>query len=145
MVPLYAARVEDLRIRCFVGVTCRHCGHLAELAVVRLREKLAPYRFIKHLGPELRCRACHRKGAEVDARGGAWVLRVIARAHYECRYYGASGQGKLAIHDTIISSPRDLSNAAGFSAMKLSEILVSSLTFTPVGRHSSLGCCKTPS
>jgi hypothetical protein len=37
--------------------------------VVRLREKLAPSAFIKHLGPQFRCRACHRKGAEVDARG----------------------------------------------------------------------------
>jgi hypothetical protein len=32
-------------------------------------EKLAPYRFIKHLGAEFRCRECHRKGAEVDVRG----------------------------------------------------------------------------
>jgi hypothetical protein len=49
MVPFYATRVEDLHIGRFVAVTCRHCGHLAELPVVLLREKLAPYRFIKHL------------------------------------------------------------------------------------------------
>jgi hypothetical protein len=69
MVPLYAARVENLRIGRFVAATCRHCGHLAELPVARLREKLAPSAFIKHLGPHFRCRQCHRKGAGVDARG----------------------------------------------------------------------------
>jgi hypothetical protein len=69
MVPLYAARVSDLRVGRFVAVTCRHCGHLAELPVMRLREKLAPSTFIKDLGPQFRCRECHRKGAEVDARG----------------------------------------------------------------------------
>jgi hypothetical protein len=38
--------------------------------VVRLREKLAPSAFIKHLGPQFRCRAegVTGKGAEVDAR-----------------------------------------------------------------------------
>jgi hypothetical protein len=28
MVPLYAARVADLRLGYFVGVTCRRCGHI---------------------------------------------------------------------------------------------------------------------
>jgi hypothetical protein len=69
MVPLYAARVENLRIGRFVGITCKHCGHLAELPVVRLKEKLAPYQFTRDLGPQFRCRECHQKGAEVDARG----------------------------------------------------------------------------
>jgi hypothetical protein len=61
--------VEDLRIDRYVAVICRHCGHLAELPVVRLKEKLAPSVFVKDLGPHFRCRECHRKGAEVDARG----------------------------------------------------------------------------
>jgi hypothetical protein len=69
MVPLYAARVSDLRVGRFVAITCRHCGHLAELPVVRLREKLAPSAFIKHLGPQFRCRECYRKGLR-------WMLGV---------------------------------------------------------------------
>jgi hypothetical protein len=68
MVPLYSARVADLRVGRFVGVTCKHCGHLAELPVVVLRERLPRDAFIKHLGPQFRCGECHRKGAEVDAR-----------------------------------------------------------------------------
>jgi hypothetical protein len=69
MVPLYAARVEDLRIGRFVAITCGHCGHVAELPVIHLRERLSPHEFIKTLGPQFRCRECHHKGAEVDARG----------------------------------------------------------------------------
>jgi ribosomal protein L37E len=68
MVPLYVARVADLRVGRFVAVTCRRCGHVAELSVVQLREKLSPNGFIKHLGPQFRCRQCGHKGAQVDAR-----------------------------------------------------------------------------
>jgi hypothetical protein len=69
MVPLYIARVADLRVGRFVAVTCRHCGHLAEIPVILLREKLSLHEFVKHLGPRFRCQKCHQKGAEVDARG----------------------------------------------------------------------------
>jgi hypothetical protein len=69
MVPFYAARVEDLRIDRFVAVTCRHCGHLAELPVVRLREKLAPSTFISTQG--------RNSGVEsVAGRGLRWMLGV---------------------------------------------------------------------
>jgi hypothetical protein len=51
MVPLYIARVADLRIGRFVAITCRHCGHVAELPVVHLRERLPRHAFIKHLVP----------------------------------------------------------------------------------------------
>jgi hypothetical protein len=68
MVPLYVARVADLRVGTFVGVTCRNCGHLAEIAAVVLRERLPPHEFVKHLGPQFRCRLCDFKGADVDAR-----------------------------------------------------------------------------
>jgi hypothetical protein len=53
MVPLYIARVADLRVGRFVAVTCKHCGHLAELSVVVLRERLPRDAFIKHLGPAI--------------------------------------------------------------------------------------------
>jgi hypothetical protein len=68
MVPLYAARVADLRVGFFVSVRCRACGHVAELPVVRLRERLPRSEFVKHLGPRFRCESCGQRGAEVDAR-----------------------------------------------------------------------------
>lgn len=68
MVPLYVARVADLRVERSVTVSCRHCPHVAELSVVRLREKLSLNEFIKHLGPQFRCQLCKRKGAKIDAR-----------------------------------------------------------------------------
>ena len=68
MVPLYVARVADLRRGRAVSVTCRGCGHVAELAVDELRKLLAPSELVKHLGPRFRCRRCGHKGAVVDAR-----------------------------------------------------------------------------
>jgi predicted nucleic-acid-binding Zn-ribbon protein len=68
MVPLYLARIADLRHGRVVAVTCRGCGHVAEMAVSQLRQRLAPGLFVKHLGPQFRCRRCGCKGAEIDAR-----------------------------------------------------------------------------
>jgi primosomal protein N' len=68
MVPMYAARVADLRRGFFVTVTCRSCGHAAELAVNHLRERLEASEFVKLLGPQFRCRQCGERGATVDAR-----------------------------------------------------------------------------
>ena len=68
MVPLYIARVIDLRIGNSVAVRCRACGHVAGLPVAKLREKLPRNGFVKHLGPQFRCQICGHKGAEVDAR-----------------------------------------------------------------------------
>jgi hypothetical protein len=68
LVPLFAARVRDLRPGYFVLVTCKGCGHAAELAVNQLRERLAAGAFVKHLGSQFRCRRCGGKGAAVDAR-----------------------------------------------------------------------------
>jgi predicted nucleic-acid-binding Zn-ribbon protein len=68
MTPLYLARIADLRHDSFVAVTCRGCGHVAELPVSQLRRRLAPNLFVKRLGPQFRCRQCGRKGAELDAR-----------------------------------------------------------------------------
>jgi hypothetical protein len=68
MVPLYLARIADLRQGSVVAVTCRGCGHVAELAVSQLRGRLAASLFVKHLGPQFRCQQCGRKGAEIDAR-----------------------------------------------------------------------------
>jgi hypothetical protein len=68
MVPLYIARVADLRVGTLVGVICRSCGHLAEVPSVVLRGRLHADEFVKHLGPQFRCKLCNSKGADVDAR-----------------------------------------------------------------------------
>lgn len=68
MVPLFAARVADLRIGDRVLVTCTHCRHETELPVTLLRERCRPSDFVKHLGLRFRCTHCARKGAELDAR-----------------------------------------------------------------------------
>ena len=68
MVPLYVARVGDLRFGFFVMITCRSCGHAAEISATHLRQWLPRDAFVKHLGPQFRCKQCGHKGAEVDAR-----------------------------------------------------------------------------
>ncbi len=68
MIPLYVARVADLRIDRLVSVRCPGCGHVAELAVARLRQTLRRDAFVRHLGAQFRCTSCGRKGAEIDAR-----------------------------------------------------------------------------
>jgi hypothetical protein len=68
MVPLYIARVADLRVGTMVGVTCRKCGHLAEVPTLTLRERLPRDEFVKQIGVRFRCQHCGHKGAEVDAR-----------------------------------------------------------------------------
>ncbi len=68
MVPLYIARIADLRPGAYVSVTCRACGHVAELAALQLRERLPRETFVKHLGPQFRCAKCGRRGAILDAR-----------------------------------------------------------------------------
>jgi hypothetical protein len=40
MVPLYIARVANLRVGTMVGVTCQKWGHIAEVPALTLRERL---------------------------------------------------------------------------------------------------------
>jgi hypothetical protein len=54
MVSLYVARVADLRVGRMVGVTCRSCGHLAEVPALTLREWLPRDEFVKHIGIRFR-------------------------------------------------------------------------------------------
>ena len=84
MVPLYIARVADLRMGQSVSATCRNCGHVAEVAVVWIGERLPKDAFVKHLGPQFRCQECGRKGAEVDARR---ALGFYCRRTLIVRYY----------------------------------------------------------
>src|SRR5262249_55001126 len=65
MVPLYAARIEDLGPGDFVRVQCIACGHDELLTADQLRVKglaLPPHMPLLDLEPRLRCRECDAKG-----------------------------------------------------------------------------------
>ena len=65
MVPLYAARIEDLGPGDFVRVECIACGHDELLAPDVLRIKgvpLPPYTPVLDLECRLRCRTCDVRG-----------------------------------------------------------------------------------
>jgi len=68
MVPLYIARVADLRVGQTVSVKCRSCGHVPEIGAVLLRERLPEGPLHQTPRPEFRCERSGFKGAEVDAR-----------------------------------------------------------------------------
>ena len=75
MIPFHIARVADLRHGFFVMVTCKSCGHSAELGATHLRQRLKPGELIRHLGPQFRCKSCQHKGAEIDARRALGQLK----------------------------------------------------------------------
>jgi primosomal protein N' len=68
MVPLYVARVADLRVGTSISVTCRDCGHVAEVPALTIRAKVHPDEFVKPIGGRFRCTLCNFKGANIDAR-----------------------------------------------------------------------------
>jgi hypothetical protein len=65
VVPLYAARIEDLRLGDFVVVECA-CGHSGLIHPSALPSLgLRPAERIVDLSPRLRCRECDLKGKGV--------------------------------------------------------------------------------
>jgi hypothetical protein len=66
MVPLYAARIEDLGPGDFVKVDCAACSHTALLApAFLLRLGLGPRDRVLDLKDRVRCRACGVRGRAV--------------------------------------------------------------------------------
>jgi hypothetical protein len=67
MVPLYAARIEDLGPGDFVRVECIACGHDMLIPPSSLLHglRLPPYTPVFDLEPRLRCRECDAKGKAV--------------------------------------------------------------------------------
>jgi tRNA (Thr-GGU) A37 N-methylase len=68
MVPLYAARIQDLGPGDFVKVECIACRHEELLPADRLRIKGLPlpsYTPVLDLEPRLRCRECDARGKAV--------------------------------------------------------------------------------
>jgi hypothetical protein len=74
MVPLYAARIEDLGPGDYIRVQGTACGHDELLMSDQLRIKgvsLPPYTPVLDLEPLVRCRKCDAKGkAVVSVRWG---------------------------------------------------------------------------
>jgi hypothetical protein len=66
MVPLYAARMEDLGPGDLVKVDCGACGHTALLAPAFLsRLGLSPLRKVFDLKDRVRCRGCGARGKAI--------------------------------------------------------------------------------
>jgi hypothetical protein len=66
MLPLYAARIEDLGPGGFIKVDCAACHHVALLTPdALLRVGLSPAAKVLDLKGRLRCRGCGRKGRAV--------------------------------------------------------------------------------
>jgi len=66
MVPLYAARIEDLGPGDFVKVDCAACSHTALLTQAFLaRLGLEPRHRVLDLKDRVRCRGCGRRGSAV--------------------------------------------------------------------------------
>jgi hypothetical protein len=66
MVPLYAARIEDLGSRDFVKVDCAACSHPALLTPAFLaRLDLGPREKVLDLKDRVRCRGCGVRGRAV--------------------------------------------------------------------------------
>jgi hypothetical protein len=61
IVPLYAARVEDLTHGLTIAVSCT-CGHKAEVPVATIAAKLPGWYRVTELSRVLRCRACRAIG-----------------------------------------------------------------------------------
>jgi hypothetical protein len=73
MVPLYAARIENLGHGDFVKVECAGCGHDVLIPASALLQGLglAPTYRVLDLQPRLRCRECDARGkAVVSIRWG---------------------------------------------------------------------------
>jgi ribosomal protein S27E len=66
MVPLYAARIEDLGSGDFVKIDCGACGHTALLTPAFLTQLgLEPGRRVLDLKDKVRCRGCGVRGRAV--------------------------------------------------------------------------------
>jgi hypothetical protein len=61
IVPLYAARVEDLTHASTISVSCT-CGHKAEIPIATIAAKLPGWYRVSELSRVLRCRRCGAKG-----------------------------------------------------------------------------------
>src|SRR4051794_11125352 len=96
MVPLYAARVQDLRPDDVAVFKCGACGHTAELPPSALLRglQLKPTDKVLDLERRLRCRLCYPKDqAVVSSSGRRRPPGAASRPHNRPRANGAVGAG----------------------------------------------------
>ena len=68
IVPMYAARVENLTHADVVRVLCT-CGHKSAVSVAIIKQRVPGYMPVDAIARVMRCRRCNAKGdCEVDAR-----------------------------------------------------------------------------
>jgi hypothetical protein len=71
MVPLCAARIEDVRPGDLVKIDCSACSHTALLTREFLdRHGLEPHRKVLDLKDQVRCHRCGMKGCAVEIMNG---------------------------------------------------------------------------
>ena len=83
MLPLYAARIEDLGPGDFVKVDCAACHHVALLPPeALLRVGLSTSAKVLDLKARLRCRGCGRLGGErcLDQAAGTEPVSAVPMA-----------------------------------------------------------------
>lgn len=69
IVPLFAARVENLIHAPTVTATCEQCRHVAEVSVTFIKARLPDWYRVSDIYRVMRCRECDAKGTViVDAR-----------------------------------------------------------------------------
>jgi hypothetical protein len=79
-VPLFAARVEHLVHARSVSATCGKCGHVSEVPVTLIKDRLPDWFRIGDLSRVMRCAECDEKGnVIVDARRALGYARMGER------------------------------------------------------------------
>jgi hypothetical protein len=69
IVPLYAARVEHLTHARSVSAKCGRCGHVADVPVSLIRDRLPDWFHLSDVDRVMRCVNCDMKGeCTIDAR-----------------------------------------------------------------------------
>jgi hypothetical protein len=69
IVPLYAARIEHLTHARSIAATCQRCGHVSDVPVSLIRDRLPDWFRLSDVPRVLRCVNCDTKGeATIDAR-----------------------------------------------------------------------------
>jgi hypothetical protein len=95
MLPLYAARIEDLGPGDFVKVDCAACHHIALLSPeALLRQGLSPAAKVLDLKGRLRCRGCGGRGERSSRSGGGGRARN-GQSHLTAGSLLPAGQGAI--------------------------------------------------
>lgn len=62
--PRYNARIEDLTASDLFVVRCIGCGRTYQIAPAHLLARFPPYKRLKQVGEDFRCKSCHATACE---------------------------------------------------------------------------------